>query len=200
MPILKAGPMIGHSSRLPYDGCAYPDRLMESTDPLSYRLNKNYIHNCNRCLNNNGAGPRSQTLGFGDSTIFEVGHAPANDLVDVDSITKNLNVKTSKCKRGHINPVNLTKMKHQDHDLCGNYNHPEFSRLSYPASNYRDVSVNRFFNLHHDPQETIFYDMRHNTRLEAKDNFVFKIDKSWQERASPKEYKGKPVKCGLTCN
>lgn len=199
MPNQSAGPMIGHSSRLPYDNCAYPDKLKESTDPLSYRLNKNYIHNCNRCLNYNGAGPRTTGLGFGNSTIGDVGHAPFNDLVDVDSVCRNLNVKTSKCKRGHINPVNLTKGKYIDYKGCNNYTHPEFSRLSYPSSNYRDISVNRFFNLHHDPQEVIFYDMRVNTRLEAKDNHVVEPHKQWEDVASPKEYKGKPVRCGMTC-
>jgi hypothetical protein len=198
--MMKSGPMIGHSSRLPYDRCAYPDKLQESTDPVSYRLNKDYIHNCNRCLNSNGAGPRTTTLGFGDSTVYNVGHAPANDLVDVDSICRNLNVKTSKCKRGHINPVNLTKVKSENYSLCGNYTHPEFTRLSHPPSNYRDMSVNRFYNLHHDPQETIFWDMQHNTRLEAKDNWIVEIPEMWEERVSPAEYKGKPVKCGMTCD
>jgi hypothetical protein len=196
---MKSGPMIGHSSRLPYDNCAYPDRLQESTDPVSYRLNKNYIHNCDRCLNSNGAGPRSTGMGFGNSTLHDVGHAPFNDLIDVDSVCRNLNVKISKCKKGKINPINLTKQKHLDHNICGNYTHPEYSRLSYPSSNYRDISVNRFYNLHHDPQETIFWDMRHNTRLEAKDNWVPDIPEQWEEKASPLEYKGKPVKCGLTC-
>jgi hypothetical protein len=196
---MKSGPMIGHSSRLPYDNCAYPDKLQQSTDPVSYRLNKNYIHNCNRCLNSNGAGPRATTMGFGDSTIFNVGHAPFNDLIDVDSVCRNLNVKTSKCKRGHLNPVNLTKQKHLDNNICGNYTHPEYSRLSYPSSNYRDISVNRFYNLHHDPQETIFWDMRHNTKLEATDNWVPEIPTQWEDLGSPLEYKGKPVKCGLNC-
>jgi hypothetical protein len=196
---MKSGPMIGHSSRLPYDNCAYPDQLQESTEPLSYRLNKNYIHNCNRCLNYNGAGPRTQGLGFGNSTIDAVGHAPFNDLIDVDSVCRNLNVKTSKCKRGHINPVNLTNKKHVDYIGCGNYTHPEFSRLSYPASNYRDISVNRFFNLHHDPQENLFWDMRVNTKLEAKDNYWPTDLGSWGDLSSPQEYKGKPPRCNVNC-
>jgi hypothetical protein len=53
--------------------------------------------------------------------------------------------------------------------------------------------------LHHDPQETIFWDMRHNTKLEAKDNYRPEIPTQWEDLASPLEYKGKPVKCGLTC-
>lgn len=196
----KSGPMIGHSARLPYDNCAYPDRLQESTDPLKYRLNEDYVTHCNRCLNYNGAGPRSTTCGFGVSTIKNTGRAPFNDLVDVDSITSNRNVKISKCKRGKVNPVNLTKNKLHDYEICSNYTHPEFTKLSHPPSNYRDMSVNRFYNLHHDPQENIFWDMRHNTRLEAKDNWIPEIPEQWEESVTPKEYKGRPMKCGLTCN
>lgn len=200
MKVNKSGPMMGYSSRTQYDNCYYPDRLQESTDPVSYMLNKNYIYNCNRCFSYNGAGPRSTTMGFGDGTVMKVGHAPANDLVDVDSIAKNINVKISDCKRGKINPINLTKNKTVNYEQCGNYTSPEYSRLSYPASNYRDISVNRFYNLHYDPQQTIFWDMRTNTRLEAKDNWVPDIPELWQDLTPPVEIKGKPLKCGMTCN
>jgi len=184
---------IGHSSRLPYDKCAYPDKLKESTDPLSYQLNINRIHNCKRCMNHNGAGPRATTNGFGDSTLGETGYAPMDDLIDVDSIMSNRNVKTSKCKRGHINPVNLTVHGRELHhyDLCGNYTHPEFSRLTYPPSNYRDISVNRFYNTIHDSQEVIFYPFQHNTRLEAKDNWHPDLPEIWEDKVSPIEYTGK---------
>jgi hypothetical protein len=200
MELNKSGPMMGYSSRTKYDNCYYPDRLQESTDPVSYMLNKNYIHNCNRCLNYNGAGPRTSGLGFGDSTVMRVGHAPANDLIDVDTIAKNINVKISDCKRGKINPVNLTKSQSVSYDMCGNYTNPEFSRLSYPASNYRDISVNRFYNLPYDPQQTIFWDMRSNTRLEAKDNWTPEIPEFWEDTTTPNAYKGKQQKCGVSCN
>jgi len=192
---------IGHSSRLPYDKCAYPDRLKESVGPLSYRVNVNQIHNCNRCLNANGAGPRATGMGFGNSTLTkgEAGPAPFEDIIDVDSIMSNRNVKTSKCKRGHVNPINLTKKKVHNYNLCNNNNNPEFTRLSYPSSNYRDISVNRFYNLLHDPQQNIFYDMGHNSRLEAKDNWRPDIPEFWEDNVSPVEYKGKQPKCGLTC-
>ena len=196
---MKSGPMIGHYSRGRYDNCAYPDYLKESTDPVSYRLNKNYIHNCNRCLSNNGAGPRTTTMGFGNSTINKVGHSPFNDLVDVDSVCKNLNVKISKCKRGKINPVNLTQHKFNDYESCDNYLNPEYTKLSYPPSNYRDMSINRFYNLHHDPQISIFWDNQHNTRLEAKDNWLPDIPEYWGDKTLPNEYKGKPMTCTPNC-
>jgi hypothetical protein len=191
---------IGHSSRLPYDNCAYPDRLKESTDPLLYRLSVNQIHNCNRCLNHNGAGPRTTGKGFGVSTLEgEAGYAPANDLVDVESVMSNRNVRTSKCKRGKLNPVNLTTRKAHNYDLCNNYTHPEFSKLSHPPSNYRDVAVNRFYNPLHDPQENIFYSFAHNSRLEAKDNYHPDLPEFWEDTVHPVEYKGPQQKCGISC-
>lgn len=188
---------IGHSSRLSYDKCAYPDKLQESVSPLKFKLDQNYIHNCNRCLSANGAGPRSS---FGDSTVTgKAGPAVANDLVDVESVMSNRNVKTSKCKRGHLNPINLTIRKAYNYDICGNYTHPQSTKLTSPPSNYRDISVNRFYNLLHDPQENIFYDFAHNSRLEAKDNWHPDIPQLWDDAVAPIEYQGPRQKCGVVC-
>jgi len=163
---------IGYSTRLPYDNCAYPDKLLESTGPLNYRLNINQIHNCKRCLNHNGAGPRS--------TVYR-------------------NVKASKCKRGHVNPINLTTGKPFNYNTCDSYLHPEYSRLSQPASGYKGLPTNRFYNLLNDPQANIFQDFQKNTRLEAKDNWNPEIPLLWNNNVLPVEYKGKPQKCGMTC-
>lgn len=187
---------IGWSSRLAYDNCYLPDRIHESTGPLSYQLNQNYIHNCRRCLNNNGAGPRS---GFGDSTIKRVGPAPKQDLTDVDSILSNRNVKTSKCKRGHLNPINLTTREPFHYPTCDNYTHPQASRLTSPPSNLRGAAINRFYNLLHDPQANIFYPFEHNSRLEAKDNYQPELPELWDDRVEPVEYKGPRTRCGVVC-
>jgi len=181
---------IGHSSRLPYDRCAYPDKLQQETDPLSYALNVNQIYNCKRCTSTNGAGPRASTLGFGDSTLINTTYAPVNDLVDIDSIMSNRNVATSKCKKGKVNHVNLTKFKNHDYKSCDSFTTPEFTQLSYPRSNYRDMAVNRFYNLTNDPQEVIYYPSYTNTRLEAKDNFKPEIPVPFSQTAvRPEEYK-----------
>ena len=100
---------IGHSSRLPYDDCAYPDKLLESTSPLNYRINTDQIYNCNKCLST--FGPRSGYMGHGVSTAVDTKYAEAQDLIDLDSIMSNRNVRTSKCKKGKVNPVDLQKYK-----------------------------------------------------------------------------------------
>ena len=99
---------IGYSSRLGYDQCAYDDRLQESTSPLLYRLDTNRINNCDKCLS--VFGPRASHNGVGVSSSAKNNNiAPAQALVDVESILSNRNVSQSKCKDGKVNKVDVTK-------------------------------------------------------------------------------------------
>lgn len=175
---------IGHSSRLLYDDNVYPDKLVESQSPLTYRTDSNQIRNCNRCLST--LGPRSR---FGISTSGVEKSAESQDLADLESILSNRNVKTSKSKLGHVNPINPLSYKLDHQTNCGNLINPENSRLSYPAQNYRSTTINRFYNLLHDPQEPLFWDFATNTRLEAKDNLRPKVPMIWPDLAGPKETK-----------
>ncbi len=185
---------IGHSSRLGYDSCAYSDRLNESVGPLGYRLDPNWQENCNQCLST--LGPRSSYMGQGVST--SVGHliATSQKLVDVESVLSNRNLKTTKCKRDGVNPINVTKFGVKHMRTCNDYLNPLSSRLTYPAANYRDMAVNRFYNLDRNPQVNIFYDWSVNTKLEAKDNFVVDVPRMWADMASPKAIPGenKPIR------
>jgi hypothetical protein len=184
---------IGHSSRLGYDKCYYPDRLHESVGPLGYRINPVQIQNCDECLST--LGPRSSYMGQGVSTY--VGHplATSQQLVDIESVLSNRNVKTSKCKTGHLNELDVTKLKLKNMKICDDYLNPMSSRLSYPPSNYRDTAINRFYNLHQNPQEPIFYDFAVNTKLEAKDNFIPKLPKVKAVTGLPKEILGMNKAC-----
>lgn len=187
---------IGHSSRLPYDVCAYEDRLMESVSPLSYKLDTNQIKHCDDCLSI--LGPRSSLMGNGVSSY--VGHpaAVSQQLVDVESILSNRNVKQSKCKTGKVNDINVTKFGVQHMRICNDQLDPQSSRLSYPAANYRDMAINRFYNLDRNPQENIFWNFEVNSSLESKDNFKFKIPKLMKEQMTPQTIPGSNgLKCKL---
>jgi hypothetical protein len=188
---------IGRSTRLSYDRDAYPDRLHESVSPLSYRINADQIYNKNRCFS--ALGPRNSYMGHGVSTFRDIGPAEAQDLTDLDSILTNRNVKTTKARRGHVNPVNPLKFKLHNAKQCDNSLHPEYTMLSHPSSNYRDMSINRFYNLLHDPQENIFVDFSVNTRLEAKDNFRPEVPQPWPDRGRPVEKKEDYETCSLEC-
>lgn len=187
---------IGHSSRLGYDNCYYDDRLVESTGPVQYRINGNYLENCNKCLST--LGPRSSYMGHGVSTAVGHPQATSQKLVDVESVLSNRNVKTTKCKRGNVNPIRPSDYKNKHSSICNNFLDPMSSRLTYPAATYRDMAVNRFYNLPNDPQVPIFYDFATNTSLEAKDNFIPHLTLPMKDQAGPTPVPGsKP--CNIGC-
>jgi len=165
---VKAGPIIGFSSRLPYDTQTYKDKVFESVSPSKYRLDTDEIYNKSGCLLD--FGPSAQTNGVSSPVGNVV--APSQKLVDVESLLSNRNVKNSRDRMGKVNLINLDKIKKINAPVCNNYLYPQQSRLDVPAINYRSAPINRFYNLPLDPQQPIFYDFAVNTRLEAKDNFL----------------------------
>jgi hypothetical protein len=163
---------IGHSSRLGYDDCAYDDKLKESTSALKYRLSTFQADNCDSCLS--VLGPRGK---YGVSTTTGDRTAHSQALTDVESVLSNRNMKKTKCRRGGVNEVNVNDYSLKHARICNDYLNPMSSKLSYPPSNYRELSINRFFDLPQNPQETIFWDGAVNTRLEARDNHLPRIPK-----------------------
>jgi hypothetical protein len=115
-------------------------------------------------------------MGQGVST--SVGHpvGTAQYLTDVESILTNRNLPTSKCKNGEVNPINVNDFPLQHMGPCNSFLDPMASRLSYPPYNYREMPMDRFYNLPQNPQEPIFWDFAVNTKLEMKDNFVYDIE------------------------
>ena len=153
------------------------------------------IYNCDSCLST--LGPRSGHMGHGVSTPIDnrPALAQSSELVNIESILSNRNVKKSKCKRDGANPVDVTKFPVKHPRLCNDYLNPMASKLSYPASNYRDVGINRFYNLPKNPQNlnTIYWPIEENTSLQIKDNFFDEIPEQWDQRKSfPKPLRGRP--------
>ena len=185
----------GYSSRLGYEGdCAYADKLTESTGTLQYMLDSNKIYNCNTCSTT--MGPRSGRMGVGGNIPVDnrAGVAQSPEIVNIESVLLNRNVRTSKCKKDGANPIDVTKFKTKNPIVCNDYLDPMSSKLSYPAANYRDVGINRFYNLRKNPQNinTIYWDNRVNTTLEIKDNYYSEDPECWTNGQFPVELQGKP--------
>lgn len=161
---------VGHFSNQMYDKCAYPDDLYESTAPYSYIMNTDRIHNCNGCLTT--FGPRGSYLGAGVSSPTGDVIAAAQQNVDIDSVMSNRNVPLSKCKKGKVNPIDVTKIKTNHIPMCNDYLDGQHTKMTDPAMFYRDLAVNRFYDPIKDPQANIYYSWTVNTQLEARDNFV----------------------------
>lgn len=191
---------IGHSSRTLYDECAYQDRLEESTDPLLYRLDPNQISNCNECLST--LGPRSGApRGTGVSTVNGSRVATSQSLVDVESILSNRNLPQNKCKIGEVNPIDVTKFRSNNLRVCNDFLNPLSSKLSYPTYNYREMAIDRFYDLNKNPQANIFWPYAVNTTLEAKDNFDAKIPNvKVYDQSQPREIRGTNPPCRMNCS
>ncbi len=160
----------GHFSRSSYDKCAYPENIADSTAPFTRIMDTTSIYNCNGCLTT--FGPRSSLNGVGVSTASGHVAAQAQANVDIDSVLSNRNMPISRCRKGKLNPVNVTKLKSKHMPICNDYLDSQHTKMSDPAMFYRGAAINRFHDLHFDPQENIFWNFATNTRLDAKDNFV----------------------------
>jgi hypothetical protein len=191
----------GHFSNPMYDKCAYPEDLYESTSPYTYVTNPDSIHNCNGCLTT--FGPRGSHLGAGVSSPTGDVIAAAQANIDIDSIMSNRNVKLSKCKNAKVNPVDVLKLKTKNVKTCNDYLDGQHSRMTDPAMLYRGAAINRFYDLHRNPQENIYYDWGVNSVLEAKDNFVPDLPTPLnQNKLLPKkrDNRWKPCSIGLDGN
>lgn len=166
----------GYFSNPMYDKCYYPERYEESTAPFSYITNTNQIYNENACLSTLGA--RSGYMGVGVSTISGNVPAVSQHNIDVDSILTNRNVLISSCKKGKVNPIDVTKFSAKNLSICNDDLYSENTRLTHPSMFYRGVPINRFYDPIRNPQKNIFFDYATNTVLEAKDNYRFKMPMS----------------------
>ena len=176
---------IGEFTRLPYTDNAYKDKEFISVGPGNHNVDFNSMYNDRFCLST--SGPRYTTMGpMNSMPLTPTMHAFSQNLVDLESILSNRNVHTSKARTGHLNPINPTrdKAKYQVPE-CGRNLIPEYSRLEDPPCNYRDMSINRFYNPIRDLQKNIFYDFAVNTRLEVKDNYKLERPTPWKDLIQP---------------
>lgn len=162
----------GVSSRLHYDSDFIQDDIEQSTAPLMSVIDPNRVKNCSQCLSY--FGPRQGHNGWGDSiALADPGVAPAQQLVDIDSIMSNRNVKQDRSKKGMVNMVDVFKFKTYDSSICDRALDPLSSISTFPKQLYREMSINRFYDLNLNPQVNIYYDWAVNSRLEAKDNYDY---------------------------
>lgn len=189
----------GYSANLSYDPAFINDDIQQSTAPLLSILDPNRVKNCSQCLSLNG--PRSGHNGWGNSIpIANPSVTPAQDLIDIDSIMSNRNVKQDRSKKGHVNMVDVFKFNTYDAKLCDRGLDPLASSLTYPKQLYREMSINRFYDLNINPQTNIYYDWAVNSQLEAKDNYDYPYPYFINmDESLPKPDCGPNTPCNTTC-
>lgn len=200
MSLPNQGIFIGRSNKLIYDQGCYEDKLKESTGPLLYRLDPNQINNCNACLSVFGPRTTNGPSSYGVSTPTGNKTALSQNLVDVESILTNRNVLASKCKAGGANDIDVTKFNLKHARVCNHFLDPIATHLTNPPQNYREMSINRFYNLQKNPQHAIYSPIMINTKLEAKDNYKVRIPRLINyDPALPNELKGCKSPCIYKC-
>jgi len=170
----------GYSSREIYDKCYNNEQIERSVGPLLYRLNPNQVNNCDSCLSVFGprasGGTNRGVMGYGDSSsVGQRVTAPAQALVDVDSILSNRNVIKNRCASGDLNPIGINSVQLQHPRICNDFLDPISSLLTNPASNYRELFTDRFLDLGTNPQSVIYWSEQINTSLESRDNYRIRI-------------------------
>ena len=163
---------VGYSNRLIYDQCYYKCKNKESTGPINYILNPISITNENHCLS--VSGPR-ESIGPNIPCSDSNNGISCYRNIEIDSILSNRNVPASKW--GGVNKINVTKLKVPKEKQCNKYLNPISSRLTNPIMNYREIAINRFYDLDRNPQINISSMLPTNTQLNARDNYVEKIPK-----------------------
>lgn len=197
--LCNTGINIGVSSRLDYDKCYINDNIRESTDPLLYQLSTDRIYNCNNCNPRFGYRPSSGTNAASVATLTGPTVAISQELVNLESILSNRNVKQSKCKDGKVNPIDVLGLPVVNPVICDSFLDPISTHLTNPAQNYRGIAINRFYDLRKDPQANIYYDWGVNSRLEAKDNHVERIPRIMPDLVQPIERRGPIQSCKFIC-
>ena len=177
---------IGVSTRNIYDKCYLPEYTQEIVSPGQYRTNPNHIYNCNGC--NSTFGPRGVRNGVATPLNTQM-LAPSQKLVDVESVLSNRNVKQSRCRKGKTNPIRPNDYELYEQPLCSEQSRkldPVSTLLTHPRYNYKEMPINRFYDLNKNPQENIFWNFAVNTGLEARDNYVPLIPSLWNnQKACP---------------
>lgn len=195
----NSGFNFGRSSNLVYDTEHIEDDTIQSTSPMLSTMDPNRISNCNKCLSLNG--PRASHNGWGNSIVIDKPSiAPAQQVTDIESILLNLNLKNSKTKKGGVNPVDVFKFETYNSTLCNQDLDPLDTLQTFPKQLYREMSINRFYDLNKNPQENIYYSWTENSQLTARDNYnaPFPFVQPSDETL-PTSIKGEAKSCMTTC-
>ena len=92
-------------------------------------------------------------------------------------------MKLSKCKVAGVNDIGIDHFPLFHANLCDTTLNSSPTHLTHPPINYREISINRFYNLPINPQDnrTIFWNFATNTKLEAKDNHRERIPRHFNQ-------------------
>ncbi len=154
--------MAGQFTRSKYDEPYFLARINQSVAPMHNRLYVGQKRNCNKCL------PLTGSYYFGDR--FD---SKNPNQVNIETVLKRQNRPWGSARdRVHwINP----KMHNFDvPTVCSKFNDQMPTLLTHPKEHFKEIVLDRFYDLQRDQSAFIFWDTAQNSRLNAKDNYKVK--------------------------
>ena len=178
-------------SRLPYDKCAYAQKVKRSVTPGDYRLYMGYSENCKKCLPLNA--PINSKNGV--SSVRRLGETDFGELVNAESHLTNRTVATSLCdEKSTDNEHKKLKVHHKP--ICSEKLETIDSRFTNPAETFRGMSLTDYYLtpfLHVNPANNIqTSDHREgfHSRTWVKDNYKIPKQDKWDDgKALPQKKK-----------
>ena len=191
-------------SRLPYDNCAYAQKMKRSVTPGDYRLYMGYGENSKKCLPLNA--PINSNSGV--SSVRRVQETDFGKLVNAESHLTNRVTPVSLCDEKSTDMVNK-KLKVHHKPICSETVATVDTRFTHPVDTYRGLSLTNYHltpYLHVNPQnniQCISHRDGFHTRIWVKKNYILPKHGKWEEDKSlppkPKIVKKIP-RCKIQCN
>jgi hypothetical protein len=182
MAVPNQGIMFGNLSGNRYDGRSYYEHVGESVGPLTYKLDPIQSHNPAACMS--VFGPRASKNGLTVGTQMGPVVAPAQAVTDTESMLTNRNIANTKSRDARMSNIDVTKYTLQSPKICDGFTDPIATHLTNPPYDYREMSINRFYNLNNPAQANLYWDRAANTKLEARDNYHPYVPKPMNQYAA----------------
>lgn len=153
--------MAGQFSNLRDDDCFIVSRVKQSTQPFNYAMYAGQWKNCQPCFPVYGAVP--------DGQWFD---SKNPDLVDIESVLKNQSYPRVGCGRDNVRLLDVNEINPDVGPNCGKWITPMDTLMTHPKQYYKELQVDRFYDLERPQESGVFWDYAVNERLAGKDAHV----------------------------
>lgn len=190
-------------SRLPYDNCAYAQKMKRSVTPGDYRLYMGYGENNKKCLPLNA--PINSNNGV--SSVRRVHETDFGKLVNAESHLTNRVTPISLCEEKSTDMLHK-KIKVHHKPICSENVATVNTRFTNPVDTYRGMSLTNYHltpYLHVNPQnniQCISHRDGFHSRVWVKNNYKQQNHVKWKDTSlppSPNIIKKIP-QCKIQCN
>jgi hypothetical protein len=143
------------------DDCKIISRVKESHRPGQYALNTIAQSNCGNCMNPYGSVPNA----YWNNSLNR-------NIVDAESVLLQHSYPTIGCGRDRIYLLNTNERNVDLKPFCNKFLIPEDTLLSFPKDYYRELQIDRFYDLQRPQESFVHFDFSQNTRQISKDTFI----------------------------